>query len=179
MPESKKTNRKPGKQDRIGLQLKSLRQQVAGMQQNLERTHQLLGSISATYSKNDQTLHLHANDIEDKLVGMADALYAYSDILASALEEHLGLEQGFLPRLTEAVLVAAANKAQEKRIEAIKAQKEAEEAAKKAAEEAKDSDGSQEPPNLDEMSQEQIAEETDKTGEGGAEYPDGAQFFGE
>ena len=32
---------------------------------------------------------------------------------------------------------------------------------------------------LAEMTQEQLAAETDKTGEGEAEYPDGAQFFGE
>jgi hypothetical protein len=174
MPESKKPNRKKGKQGRVGEQLRGLRQQLAGVQQNLERTHQLLGTMSATYIGNDQKLHQHSNDIEDKLVGMANALCAYTDIIASALEEHHGLEEGFLPRLNEEILVAAANGAQQERIAAIKAQMEAEEAAKKA-EEAPEGGIL----NLDEMSQEQIAKETDKTSEGGAEYPDGAQFFGE
>jgi hypothetical protein len=174
MPPNKKPSRKPGKQGRIGEQIRALRSQMAGIQQNLERTHQLIGSMSATYSGNDKNLHQHANDIEDKLVGMADALYAYTDILATALEEANGMDAGFLPRLNESVLVAAANVAQGRRIKAIEEQKAAEEAAKKA--EKQPEEGT---PNLDEMSQEQVAAETDKTSEGGAEYPDGAQYFGE
>jgi len=175
MPESKKPKRKKGKQGRIGEQIRGLRQQLAGVQQNLERTHQLLGTMSATYIGNDQKLHQHSNDIEDKLVGLANALCTYTDILASALEEAHGMEEGYLPRLNEEILVAAANGAQQDRIAAIEAQKAAEEAAKKAGEEAPE-DG---PPDLEAMTQEQIAAETDKTSEGGAEYPDGAQFFGE
>ena len=174
MPESKKQNRKKRKQGRIREQIRGLRQQLAGVQQNLERTHLVLGTMSATYIDNDQKLHQHSNDIEDKLVVLANALCAYTDILASSLEEHHGLEAGFLPRLNEEILVTAANGAQQERIAAIEAQRAAEEAAKQAEEGAE-----QEPPNLDEMTQEQLAAETDKTGEGEAEYPDGAQFFGE
>ena len=43
MPESKNRRKnkktKPGKQGRIGEQFKAIRQQMAGIQQNLERTH--------------------------------------------------------------------------------------------------------------------------------------------
>ena len=128
--------------------------------------------MSATYSGNDQKLHQHNNDLEDKQVGMADALYAYTDILAGALEEKLGLDVGFLPRLTEEIFVAAANVAQEKRLAAIKA---AQEKPKEEGEEGAPGDA----PNLEELSEKELVAETDKTGEGKPEYPDGAQFFGE
>ena len=151
-----------------------------------------LNALSQTNTENFQNLCDYIDLVDDKVNGTARALYAYTDLLAGEVEDldrrvealesfQRGddaepRDEGWMAKLTEPILIGAANNARDERLEQY-AERHREELLKEAEEEREEGA----PKALHEMSDQELIAATDESLERKlkSDLPPGVQVFGD